>query len=181
MDWRLLSEAELIEACRERREEAWRELHRRYCRLIYHCILQIFAGAAREDVEDITQGVYLQLLRGQLDRYDASLGAFSTWVGLISTRQTINYLKSREYRQRSSQVVLTADCASYHPAVKLSQRLDLDDALKRLSPDEYRLLAWRYGEELTLETIAAIRGKAVSTISRQIKRILKRVQRDAKS
>src|ERR1700675_4597845 len=88
-----LSDGELHRAALAGSGEAMAALYRRHGGLVYRFTLQM----SRNDAvaEEITQEVFLALLT-QLDRFNASRGALSTWLCGIARRQLWKYLERND-------------------------------------------------------------------------------------
>jgi len=85
-----LSDGELHRAALKGSGEAMAAIYRRHGGLIYRFTLQM---SRNETVaEEITQEVFLALLT-QMDRFDATRGALSTWLCGIARRQLWKYLE----------------------------------------------------------------------------------------
>ena len=73
--------AMLVRRCIAGDAAAWEEIVQTYNRRIYN-ICYRFAGSS-DDAQDLTQEVFIKMYR-TLSSYDASKGAFVTWVTTIS-------------------------------------------------------------------------------------------------
>ena len=98
-----LSENELLQQVAHQNQEALMALYQRYGALVYGLCLRVLRQPGL--AEEVTQDVFLKLWR-QPDRWDPSLGQFSSWLLTISRNAAIDRLR-REGRQ--AQVVWTAD------------------------------------------------------------------------
>ena len=170
-----LEESELIELCLQRNQDAWIELIRQYQALVIHCLRSTFPGALPEEIEDLTQDVFLKLIIGGLKRYNPLKSRFSTYLGLITARCAIDYLRSKTLRGRKEHLNLSEcnpfESLSDEPSDKIFLKIGLDS----LTEEEYSLIYLRYYEKLTMKSIAAIKKVNKSTISRKINEILKKL------
>jgi len=98
-----LSENELLQQVARQDQEALMALYQRYGALVYGLCLRVLRQPGW--AEEVTQDVFLKLWR-QPDRWDPSLGQFSSWLLTISRNAAIDRLR-REGRQ--AQVAWTAD------------------------------------------------------------------------
>ena len=96
----------LLRAALSRDEAAWRELVRRYRRLIYHCI-SLAAGRRQntlppQELDEIFGEVCLNLLRNdmrKLRKYDPARGTkLGSWIGLITVRTCYDHLRASARR-----------------------------------------------------------------------------------
>lgn len=98
-----LSENELLQQVARQDQEALMALYQRYSALVYSLCLRVLRQPGL--AEEVTQDVFLKLWR-QPDRWDPSLGQFSSWLLTISRNAAIDRLR-REGRQ--AQVAWVAD------------------------------------------------------------------------
>ena len=90
-----LSENELLQQVARQDEEALMLLYQRYGTLVYSLCLRVLRRPGL--AEEVTQDVFLKLWR-QPERWDPSLGQFSSWLLTISRNAAIDRLR-REGRQ----------------------------------------------------------------------------------
>ncbi len=169
------NESNLIELCRQGDEQAWIELIRRYKDLINRYLRSVFLGASPEEIEDLTQEVFFRLIKGDLERFDPAKSRFSIYLGLISTRCTIDYLRSKNFRQHREYLTTFEDNFPKNPSNDSTEKIILKIGLDSLTEEEYSLIYLRYYEKMTMESIAAMKGVNKSTISRKINKILKKL------
>ncbi|MDG2307152.1 MAG: sigma factor-like helix-turn-helix DNA-binding protein [Candidatus Binatia bacterium] len=84
------------------------------------------------------------------------------------------------WRKRGRQPEIEADAeVEFAPAAEGSAqlRIDLDRALRRLSPEMRSVVVVRFSEDLAYEEIAHVRGASVNTVKTQLARA-KRVMRE---
>src|SRR5687767_5675345 len=75
---------------------AWRDLIERYQGPVHALIWRLLAGRARHRVEDLTQEVFVRVLRA-LPKFDpGGPASLSTWILTIATRLTLNELRRPE-------------------------------------------------------------------------------------
>lgn len=89
-------EIELVERCRQGDEAAWRELYRAHA----PAVRRYLAGmvGAREDLEDLIQGVFMTSLRN-LDRFEHR-SKLRTWLIGIAHRTALTAARSDRRRRR---------------------------------------------------------------------------------
>src|SRR5580698_3821623 len=88
------SESGLIRRCREGDTAAWNELFDRHYAPTGRFIFQLAHDFTREDAEEITQEVFLSVIKNISTFHGRS--QFQTWVFRIAAN------KARDYRQRRS-------------------------------------------------------------------------------
>lgn len=82
-------------------ERAWRDLIARFQPPVHALIWRMFAGRARDRVEDLVQETFVRMLKALPDFDPAGPATLSTWVLTIATRLTLNELR----RPRAGQLV----------------------------------------------------------------------------
>ena len=90
----------LVRRCIAGDAAAWEEIVHTYNRRIYN-ICYRFAGSA-DDAQDLTQEVFIKMYR-TLPSYDASRGAFVTWVTTITRNLLVDHFrKTKQDRMTDS-------------------------------------------------------------------------------
>jgi RNA polymerase sigma-70 factor (ECF subfamily) len=128
-------------------------------------------GADRAAADDLAQDAFLQAFeciadfRGQ--------GAFAGWVKRIAARL---YLKRR---RKDARLVLEADPREPEPAavfVDGAARIDLDEALKLLSPAERLCVSLCFGAGLSHAEVAESLNAPLGTVKSHVKRGLDKLK-----
>jgi RNA polymerase sigma-70 factor (ECF subfamily) len=159
-----LSEAELVEACRDGRSAAFAELVNRYQNLVFGVISQVVSDRSR--VEDLAQEVFLRVHRGLPSfRGDAKL---STWIYRI-VRNVCS--ESRRERVTVSIDERTEDGRlRYEPAAAdrafsdLERRELLEKAIARLPVDQRFLISAHYFGGQPYHELADILEMPIGTV-----------------
>ena len=92
MDYRNLTDQQVIERARQGRESAFRELIGRYERPVFSLIYRLVRD--RERAEDLSQDTFIKVLNA-IDRYDPSY-KFSSWIFKIAHNTALDHLRKRE-------------------------------------------------------------------------------------
>ncbi len=172
----IIEESKLIELCLQRNQNAWIVLIQRYKALIDHCLRSTFPGASPEEIKDLIQDVFYELVEDGLKRYNPEKSRFSTYLGLIAARCAVDYLRSKTFRERSNFFDLSECDHIESTSEDPTDKIFLDMALNTLTLEEYSLIYLRYNKEMSLESIAAIKKVNKSTILRRINKILIKLQ-----
>lgn len=170
-----LSEAQLIERCRQGDEQAFRELVERYKNLVFGVLARSVSDRAR--VEDLSQEVFLRIHRGlPYFRGDAKL---TTWIFRI----VLNLLSQESAGRRSAQEVpLDLETPAHEPRARdrmpadLELRDRLDKALARLPPNYRLLVAAHYLHDVKYEELAEALGIPVGTVKTHLHRAKKQLR-----
>ncbi len=180
-----LSDQELVARARQGREEASRELLRRYQRRVYEFIYRIVREP--ETAEDLTQETFAKVFRA-LDRYRPAF-PFSAWISRIANNTTVDYLRRRQldtlsldgspYATTPDEMAATAmqvadrsdSTPTTPPKVDPRElRAAIEQAIRRLPGKYRRCFVLRDIEELSYEHIAEVVGLPVGTVCTYIHR-----------
>jgi RNA polymerase sigma-70 factor (ECF subfamily) len=83
---------DLLPACRQGDQAAWRELVARHTRKVFGLAYR-FTGRV-DEAEDLTQEVFVKVYR-TLDRYHNGDGSFSAWLMAVARNQAIDHYRRR--------------------------------------------------------------------------------------
>lgn len=109
-------------------------------------------------------------------REDASLRSWLLKIAANEARQAVRHSSRRSVREIAvDEVTWPTDDTLGSDA---PSRLDLADALSRLSVDDRTLLALRYGADLTSDDIARILGGTATGIRSRLSRLLHRLREE---
>ena len=166
-----MDEKDLIERCRAGDREAQRQLFDTTSVRIYRVMLRMTGNP--DDAADLTQDTYVKGFRS-LDRFDGR-SAVASWFYRIAVNEA---LQARR-RQRTGSLKLQK-LAPTRPreAERASPdlRLDLENALADLPPEERALLLLRYQEELDYRGIAAVLECPEGTVASRLNRARERLR-----
>lgn len=185
------AEAELLTRCRGGEAEAWDELFDRHYAAAGRFIFQLGHDFSREDVEEISQEVFLAVIRN-LDSFHGG-SQFQTWLFRIAAN------KARDYRQRQQaakrgggQTVvslqaedpesgLTLDPPGATPApdmvlMKAEQAGLVHQALDRLSEPCREIIDLRYFGDLSYEEISRALALNPKTVSSRLSKCLDQLE-----
>jgi RNA polymerase sigma-70 factor (ECF subfamily) len=134
--------------------------------------------------EEITQGAFLLAWRG-LPRFQKS-NPFRPWLMRILYRHALDMME----KQRTYLHPLSLDSAiepdlQYGPdshmeqddiQVQVAQRVEVQQALAQLSAEQRRVIALRYGADLTEADIAQVLGLPIGTVKSRLNRARERLR-----
>jgi RNA polymerase sigma-70 factor, ECF subfamily len=92
VDYKKLTDQEIVVLARQGREAAYRELIGRYQRPVFSLIYRLVRD--REKSEDLAQDTFIKVLNA-LDRYDPSY-KFSSWIFKIAHNTSLDHLRKKE-------------------------------------------------------------------------------------
>jgi RNA polymerase sigma-70 factor (ECF subfamily) len=132
-----------------------------------------------EDAADLTQQVFLRAIDA-LPQYSARRGPFPAWLFGIARNAATDLLRRQRHRQTESDFGLVALPGQFDDPIARVVRSeairDVRRLLASLDPAKRELLALRYAAELTIPEIAAVTGKSVAATSKQLSRLLQKLQ-----
>lgn len=134
--------------------------------------------------EEITQGAFLLAWRG-LPRFQAG-SPFRPWLMRILYRHALDVMeKQKVHRQPVSleemavweqQTVLSDEIATPDMQELVVRREEIRQALTTLNADQRRVIALRYGADLTEGDIAQVLGWPVGTVKSRLNRARERLR-----
>ncbi|MBX7222889.1 MAG: sigma-70 family RNA polymerase sigma factor [Blastocatellia bacterium] len=151
-------DVDIVNRCRSGDSGAWELLVRTFSRRIYNLAYRFVAR--HELAEDLTQDVFVRIYKS-LDQYDPSLGDLSNWLMRLARNLIID-----DYRRRQRQPVDGGDDIENHTHYLRSRvdtphkhierkerRLQVREAIEKLSPDLRQCVIMRDIDELTYQEI----------------------------
>ncbi len=173
-DW---TETELLDRLLLSDATAWRELNRRYARLITSCIQRVVARFARRVSADAVEEIYatfsLKLLandKHKLRSFEPSRGnKLGTWLGMLATHSAYDYLRSVRREpvgaSLSEAEALSSDLQDPCEKAELSERAQLVSGLLSEFSDKDRMFVTLYFQDgLSPEHVAERLGISVKTV-----------------
>ena len=92
------AEAELIERCHARDEEAWDALFDKYYAIVARFVFQLSADFSHEDTEEICQETFLSVVRSLASFQGKS--SFQTWLLRIAANKAIDFREKMHAAKR---------------------------------------------------------------------------------
>lgn len=189
-----LLKALLAAASRPQRDRLWGEFVRRYERLIVSCVVKALrrygATFSRDDLDDLTNDVWLTLLREdmrKLRQYDAARGfRIASFLGLVATNATIDHLRARQAEAAPLDEMIE-DWASLRAepvrdaVVAREEEAIARAALAQLSVDERAFVVGCFREERSPEELARQLGVTTNTVYSRKFKIREKLQKIVRS
>lgn len=169
------SDAEWVQRCIEGDAGAWAEVVRQFSRRIYNLAYRFTSSHA--GAEDLTQEVFIRVYRS-LNQYDPKLGDLSNWLMRLARNLIIDDYRKRQRTPTDSGEDL-ADHEYHLPSVSDSpqrslerqeRRLQVHEAIKKLSPDLRECVILRDIEELSYQEIVDLLRIPEGTVKSRINR-----------
>jgi RNA polymerase sigma-70 factor (ECF subfamily) len=182
LDYKKLTDQEVVALAREGREVAYRELIGRYERPVFSLIYRLVRD--REKAEDLAQETFIKVLNA-LDRYDPSF-KFSSWIFKIAHNTALDLLRKKEpdtlsldgspHAETASDIeasTLTAVSTDESPEDFASSRevgAQIELAIARLRPEYRTAILLCHVEGRPYEEIADIMEVPLGTVKTYIHR-----------
>ncbi len=167
-------EAELIESAAHGDQEAFRHLWETHHAAAMAAALRLCHQRAL--AEEITQGAFLLAWRG-LPRFQKG-SPFRPWLMRILFRHALDVMeKQRTYlRPISLDDTLELEVPLADLQEQVVQREEVQQALAQLGAEQRRVIALRYGADLTEVDIAQVLGWPVGTVKSRLNRARERLR-----
>lgn len=165
------SDEQLVRGAQAGDRDAFFLLYERYVQRVLN---RVRSKVPRQDVEDVTQEVFLAVVRS-LDRYEQR-ARFNTWLYTIVNRQIADFYRRRQRKDAPDPVELDV-LADGGPAVMTDDAL-VDDqtqmrqALDRLPGHYQDIILLRFADGLSFAEIAERRGQSLDAVKSLYRRAL---------
>lgn len=182
VDWRLLTDQEVVRHAVIGREAAYRELIRRYQRPVFSLVFRMVRD--RELAEDLAQETFIKVLNA-IDSYRPEY-KFSSWIFKIANNAAIDHLRRRNLDTLSLDGSPHAETAEAIEATTLQIGSDdespldevanrelggqIEQAIARLRPEYRSCILLRHVEGRPYEEIAEILDLPLGTVKTYIHR-----------
>jgi RNA polymerase sigma-70 factor (ECF subfamily) len=146
----------------------------RYGEMVFTIVRKIVEN--REDAEDITQEVFIKAFKALGQFREES--TFSTWLYRIAYNTTISELRKRKlfYFSAKDNLFVDNDFVTDDDEEEIEIKLQhLENALKKLPPDELFLITLYYMDEQSIENISKVCNMSVSNVKVKLHRIRKKL------
>ena len=169
----MTEETGIIKAVVEGNTESFRLLVQRYEKPIIKMIANLIND--RHICEDVAQEVFLAAYK-KLPSFDPARSSFSTWLFTIARNKSINAIKKRRIPSTGNPPENPDFSEPADSLIRDELFIELDKAMKSLSPGHRRALVLAEFENLPYEQIAQIEGVRVGTIKSRINRAKNRLR-----
>ncbi len=124
------------------------------------------------DAEDLAQNTFLKAFN-KVDTFDSNKGHFGAWIYGIAHNELVNLVRT-DRRQRC--VVLQEDNVQNDGGISLTDDvISVNSALKMLRPEQRRLLAMRFLDNMGYRQIAEQLDRNPSTVQNAARRLQKKL------
>jgi RNA polymerase sigma factor (sigma-70 family) len=167
------TEQELVQALKERNNQAFGFLYDNYAGALYSIIKQIVIDNP-ESAGDVLQEVFINIWR-KIDSYDHTKGRLFTWMLNIARNASIDMLRSKGYQNAQKNQELPENVYREAADQAILQHVDsigLKTLLEKLRPEHRILIELAYFKGFTHEEIAEIVGIPLGTVKTRIRSAL---------
>ena len=160
-----MTEAEIVQLCKEGDREAQRELYAQSCDRIYRLLLRMTHNA--EDAAELTQETYLRVFRSIHTFAGAS--SVTTWIYQIAVNEARQFLRRQKLSDEAA-TELRRPVRQGSEGGNADVRLDIEEALAKLPVAERTLIVLRHFEGLGYGEMAKVLGKPPGTVASGLNR-----------
>lgn len=162
-----MNEKELLKRCKNGEKEAFDELIRTF----YPYVTKYLLKLTRDEnlSEDLTQDVFLKVIRTIEDYKTDGKASFATYIITIAKNTFIDY--TRRSRIIFSEISETEIPSGENPENKVLTNLEYDEIVKyidSLPPNQANVIRLKYIDEYTLKKIENITGIPQKTVKSRI-------------
>ena len=135
----------------------------------------------REVAKDLTADIFLKVYR-KFSAYDPKKGSFEVWLYTLAGNQVTDYYRKKN-RFQWVPLIAAKDVAEEDPgAEELMENKEeiayLRCAVKKLKPRDQLLISYKYGAELSNQTIAALMDTNANHVGVMIHRLLNQLRKE---
>jgi RNA polymerase sigma-70 factor, ECF subfamily len=166
----LLSDAQLVERCREGSTEAWNELVERFSRYVYSICGRGF-GLAAHDAEDAFQDVFTRIYTRLDTLRDGS--ALRPWIAQLTRRVCLDRLAAASLEQLAEYV---GDDRVNRTVEEIDEAFGVHEALEAIGDPCHELLDRFFARDESYRTIAEQLDLPLGTVASRISRCLSKLR-----
>ncbi|WP_132747879.1 RNA polymerase sigma factor [Scopulibacillus darangshiensis] len=171
------SDQELMKLIEQKHRSAFEELYDRYINLIYSYSLKITKGN-QEKAKEIVQHVFLRIWTTK-SRYDPNKGLLINWLITVTRNISIDFIRKEKKHEEKQQMMVAETVITQES--KPFQNIHIEDAKKRLTDEQQRLIRLLYWEGYSLREIAAMEEEPIGTVKSRLHQSLKRMRQHLKT
>lgn len=163
------SDEVLIQQFKDGSLDAFNALYRRYLPNVYNRVRYVIPA---EDVEDVTQEVFLAALKSLTSfRGEAQ---FSTWLRTLTNHKVAEYYRKRNRKQEVQHAPLSeaAGRMEGHTSKVMEERIVMRRALQQLPASYQEVLLLRFAEDLQFNEIADVTGQSLEATKSLFRRAI---------
>lgn len=141
----------------------------------------IYRTGNREVAKDLTADIFFKIYK-KFSAYDSKKGSFEVWLYTIASNQVKDYYR-RKSRFQWLPITAAKDVAEVDPAADeimegKEEIAYLRRAVKKLKPRDQLLVSYKFGAELSNQTIAALMDTNPNHVGVMIHRLLNQLRKE---
>jgi len=133
--------------------------------------------------EDITQEIFIKIYN-ELSKYNIKKASFRTWIYRIAGNYTINYVKSKSYRNNQKTTLYEDEFNNSEEDIvtdvikdeKISEINNI--AVSLLSPKHYQMFSLHYFSNLNVKEISESMNVPEKTIYKALKTSIEKIKKE---
>jgi RNA polymerase sigma-70 factor (ECF subfamily) len=162
----------LVGACLAGDRDAMQQIYEHCSDRVYALMVRI---VGRQDAEDLTQQVFLQMFR-KLDQFSGG-SKLETWLYRLATNEALQHLRRK--KRRSVQPLVTEPSTSDPNRLIESEKVQmLEVALSRIDPELRAMLSLKEEQNLSYREIADSIGIPEGTVGSRLNRARKELRHE---
>ncbi|RSL34064.1 RNA polymerase sigma factor [Salibacterium salarium] len=161
-----MTSSESIELARDGNKEAFHDIVHSHYQTVQRFAYQI--GVKSEDVEDLTQEVFLKVYRSL---HSFSGGTFTTWLYSITLNTARDMMRKQKRQDRKIEKMKQKQSSDKYATLEVSEEaMELHDLIRKLD-EKYRIpLVLHYFHQQTYSEISEVTGTSESGVKTQVMR-----------
>jgi RNA polymerase sigma factor (sigma-70 family) len=163
------TEQELVQALKDRNNQAFSFLYDNYAGALYSIIKQIITDNS-ELANDVLQEVFINIWR-KIETYDQTKGRLFTWMLNIARNASIDMLRSNSQKNQELPDNVYKE-ATNHTIIQNVDNIGLKKVLETLRPEHRVLVELAYFKGFTHEEIAEMMSIPLGTVKTRIRNAL---------
>jgi RNA polymerase sigma-70 factor (ECF subfamily) len=175
------TDIDIIEEILKGKKDYFSVLMEKYHNEIFKYVYNILGSY--ETTEDILQEIFLKTFKN-LKKYNSNKASFRTWLYRVSTNHTLNFLKSKDYKNNYTnsiyeEATIKSDSSIEEDIVKeekINQIKKLIDKL--LKPKHQEIMFLHYFSGLTVKEIGETTDIPEKTIYKAIKTSIEKIKKE---
>ena len=175
------TDIDIIEKILDGKNDYFSVLMKKYHNEIFKYVYNILGNY--ETTEDILQEIFLKTFKN-LKKYNSSKASFRTWLYRISTNHTLNFLKSKDYKNNNvnsiyEEATIKSDSSIEEDIVKEEKINQVKKLInKLLKPKHQQIMFLHYFSGLTVKEIGETTDIPEKTIYKAIKTSIEKIKKE---
>lgn len=175
------TDSQVIENVLNGKKDYFSILMEKYHNEIFKYVYNILGNY--QTTEDLLQEVFLKVFKS-LNKYDSNKATFRTWLYRIASNHTMNYLNSKEYKNRNGlsiyeEETIVSNSSIEDDLIKDEQINQIKKAIdKVLKPKHKNIMYLHYFSGLTVKEIGETTDIPEKTIYKAIKTSIEKIKKE---